>query len=114
MNQLYVYLKPLFLTIVFEGTAAYILGIRSIREQLLILLVNVMTNPLLVYFSLLLMYHIGIEKGTILTYLILEPIVVMTEYHMYHSFMKNRNAFILSLVLNLISVTGGILCQRII
>ena len=113
MDELYVYLKPLVLTILFEGTAAYILGLKSPKQQLLVMLVNVMTNPLLVCSSLFLIYHLGIAKGTVLTYAILEPVVVAAEYLVYRSCLEGRNCFVLSLLLNAISVIGGILCQGI-
>ena len=114
MDELVLYLKPLFLTIFLEGIAACIIGYRSIREQLYILFINAVTNPLLVYFSFLLMYHIGVEKSTLIIYLLLEPLVILTEYLYYRKIFSGRNCFLLSLVLNMISIAGGILCQRIL
>ena len=114
MDELVLYLKPLFLTIFLEGIAACIIGYRSIREQLYILFINAITNPLLVYFSFFLMYHIGVEKSTLIIYLLLEPLVILTEYLYYRKIFSGRNCFLLSLVLNMISIAGGILCQRIL
>ncbi|MBQ6559602.1 MAG: hypothetical protein IJL85_02105 [Erysipelotrichaceae bacterium] len=114
MNGLMVYLKPLLLTILFEMIAAYIMGLRTKKELLLTILVNIITNPLLVYFSLILMYHLGIKTGTILTYAILEPLVIYVEYLIYISCLSDRNCLFLSIVLNLVSIIGGLLCQRII
>ena len=110
--DLMIFLKPLFLTILFEGTGAFFLGVRDARDQLLILLVNIVTNPLLVLFSVILMYHLGIDRAYLITYLILEPIVVYAEYRFYRTYLSTeKDPFRLSLLLNIISVTGGILCQ---
>ncbi|MBR4461463.1 MAG: hypothetical protein IKS51_02645 [Erysipelotrichaceae bacterium] len=113
MNGLTVYLKPLLLTILFEMIAAYILGLRTKKELLLTVLVNIITNPLLVYFSLILMYHLGIKTGTILTYVLLEPLVIYAEYLIYKNCLSDRNCLFLSVILNLVSILGGLLCQKI-
>ena len=114
MDELVLYLKPLLLTVLFEGIAACVMGYRSVREQLYILFINAVTNPLLVYFSFLLMYHIGIENSTLIIYLLLEPLVILTEYLYYRKVFPGRNCFLLSLILNLISIVGGVLCQRVL
>jgi len=113
MDELSVYLKPLILTIIFEGIGAYILGLKTKKELLFTVLVNIITNPPLVCFSLFLMYYFGIEKGTIITYAILEPLVVYVEYLLYKNYLSAKNSFMLSLTLNLFSVIGGLLCQKI-
>lgn len=116
MSDLYLFLKPLILTLLFEELGAVLLfGIRNKKDLLLIMLTNIITNPLLVYFSLMLMYYLGIDTGTILTYLVLEPIVVLVEYLIYKKYLAGRKDYlIVSFVLNLISITGGIVCQKII
>ena len=112
MNELMIFVKPLFLTVLFECTAAYLLGIRKNKDLLLILLVNVVTNPVLVLICIFLMYHLGIRAAYLITYLILEPVVVYTEYRFYKAFLiSDKNPLFLSLLLNIISITGGLLCQ---
>ncbi len=107
------YLIPLFLTVLIEETAAYLLGLRG-KDLLLVLLVNVITNPVLVTLSLTLMYYISVGTGQILTYLILEPIVIYVEYRFFDMYLSaKRDPFRLSLILNLLSITGGILWQTI-
>ena len=113
MNDIALFIKPLLLTIVLEGIVAHIMGLRSLKEQILVALVNIITNPLLVYVSLFLMYHKGIQTGTVLTYLVLEPLVIFVEYLIYRSCLKNRNCFVLSLILNIISIIGGLLWQML-
>ncbi len=116
MSDLYLFLKPLILTIIFEELGAILLfRIRNRKDLLLVLLTNIITNPLLVYFSLMLMYHLGIGTGRIMTYLILEPLVVFVEYMIYKKYLVSRNDHLtVSLVLNMFSILGGILCQKII
>ena len=105
------YLIPLFLTILIEETAAYIMGLRG-KDLLLVLLVNVITNPVLVTLSLTLMYYISVGTGQILTYLILEPIVIYVEYRFFKMYLSaNRYPSPLSLILTLSSITARILCQ---
>ena len=113
MNDLVYYLKPLFLTILFEGIAAFLMGYRTLSQQLRILFINAVTNPVLVYFSLLLMYHLGIGKATYLIYLLLEPLVILAEYLYYRRAFSGKNCFLLSVTLNLISILGGLLCQKL-
>ena len=116
MDDLYLFLKPLILTIIFEEIAAVLFfRIRNRRDLLVILLVNIITNPLLVYFSLMLMYYLGIGTGRVLTYLVLEPIVIFVEFFLYRKHLISRNdCLIISVVLNLFSIIGGLLCQRIV
>ena len=112
MDDLMIFLKPLILTILFECTTAYLYGIRKKKDLLLIFLVNVVTNPLLVLFSVFLMYHLGIEIAYMITYLILEPIVIYTEYRFYQAYLDcEKHPFRLSVLLNIVSVLGGIVCQ---
>ncbi len=113
MTDFIYYLKPLFLTILFEGAAAWILGYRTLSEQLRILFINAVPHPMLVYFSLLLMYHLGIGKATYLIYLLLEPLVILAEYLYYRRVFSGKNCFLLSVTLNLISILGGLLCQKL-
>ena len=112
MDELRMFIKPLFLTLLFECTAAFLLGIRNRKDQLLIILVNIITNPVLVLFSLLLMYHLGIGKAYLITYLIMEPIVVYVEYRFYREYLQTKkDPLLLSVLLNVISIIGGIICH---
>ncbi len=114
MNELNAFVKPLLLTIVFETAAAYLLGIQNRKEILLVILLNILTNPVLVLFSLFLMYYEGIKTGRFLTYAVLEPMVVLVEYYFYRKYLDTKmNPFLLSLSLNLISILGGLLCQTL-
>ena len=115
ISELLVYLKPLLLTILFEVIGAILIfKIRDRKDLVLVMIVNLITNPLLVYFSLLMMYYLGIKTGTLVTYLILEPLVIYAEYLIYRKYLVNQSDHLtLSLVLNLISILGGLICQRL-
>ena len=68
MSEVTIYLKPLILTIILEVIGAIALfRIRDRKDLILVVLVNIITNPLLVYFSLMLMYYLDIETGTLVT-----------------------------------------------
>ena len=112
MRDLSLFLKPLFLTLLFECAAAYLFGVRNRKDQLLVILVNIVTNPVLVLFCLLLMYYLNIGKAYLITYLILEPIVVYVEYRFYQKYLQTRkDPLLLSVLLNVISILGGIICH---
>ena len=115
MSDIIIYLKPLILTVILELAGAIVLfNIKDKKDLILVILVNIITNPLLVYFSLLLMYYLDISTGTLATYLVLEPIVILVEYLIYKKYLTGRNnCLIISLTLNMISIIGGFLCQRI-
>ena len=106
MNELLVYFKALSLTILLELVAAIIVfRIKVIKDLLVVVLVNIITNPLLVYFSLMLMYYLSIETGKIITYLLLEPLVIICEYSLFKKFLNIKlNYLSLAIVLNIISV----------
>jgi len=114
MNEPGIYLEPLILTILFECTAAWLLKIQSKKDLILIILANIITNPLLVWFSLFLMYHVGVEIGMTITYCLLEPSVILIEYLIYSRYLETRiNPLFLSALLNVISIFGGYLWKRI-
>ncbi|MBQ1812173.1 MAG: hypothetical protein II009_06055, partial [Erysipelotrichaceae bacterium] len=83
MSELSIFVKPLLLTLLFEAGAALCLGMRNRKDLLLVILVNILTNPPLVLLSNFLMYYLGIGRGQLFTYLILEVLVVYIEYRIY-------------------------------
>lgn len=103
-------LMCLIITIIIEMVFAYILKVRDKIDFLNILLVNILTNPILVITT----YMIGILSSKlnkdIATY-IFEVLVVLTEGYIYKKVLKYKkiNGFILSLILNLSSYLIGLL-----
>ena len=112
MSELSIFVKPLLLTLFFEVGTAWCLGMRNRKDLLLVVLVNILTNPPLVLLSNFLMYYLGIGRGQLFTYLILEVLVVYIEYRIYKAcLLFEFDPFKLSLILNGISILGGLLCQ---
>ena len=112
MSEFSIFVKPLLLTILFETGAALCFGMRDKKDLLLVILVNLLTNPPLVLLSNFLMYYLGIGRGQLITYLILEVLVVYIEYRIYKACLLSEfDPFKLSLILNGISILGGLLCQ---
>lgn len=105
-----IYLKPLILTIIFECIAGFLLGLRN-KDIVLVIMVNIITNPLLVYICVTLMYYLGIDKAYLITYLLLEPIVIVVEWLIYRQYLsKKMNYLLLSVILNIVSIIGGLIC----
>lgn len=103
-----IFLYPLTLTLIFELTTAYLTGVRSRRSFLIIFLANCLTNPLLTI-SISLLPAKGVMRKLII-YGIFEPIVVLSEFLIYrYDLEEDIQPFRLSLILNLVSVFGGLL-----
>ena len=103
-------LQCLLITIIAECTLASIFKFK-LKDSFVILLVNVLTNPLLVSIT----FSVGIFFGN--TYLgvttfILELLVLVIEGFIYKKVLINKkiNPYLLSLILNLTSyLTGGLI-----
>ena len=106
--MVYDVLECLILTELFEVGFAFILGIHDKDNLEWIVLVNAITNPLLVLSSWILMDVSGAEKGLWMTYVLLEPLVVFSEYLLYRNKLETRfHPLFLSFILNLVSILGG-------
>lgn len=106
------FMYPLILTLIFELTAAYVIGVRCMYSFLIIFLANCLTNPLLTICISLLPAETSIRQ--LIIYGIFEPLVVLSEFLIYrYDLREDIPPFRLSLLLNLASVIGGILWQSI-
>lgn len=103
----------LFCTIIIELIFGLMLGIREKDDLLTILLVNILTNPLLVSITYLIGLYCGMQK--IVTY-ILEVLVIIIEGFIYKKLLyyKKRNPFIISLILNIMSYSIGLVINNIL
>lgn len=97
----------LFLTIVIEAAFAFVLGIKTVRGQLIILLANVITNPLLNCALTVVSFYI--DKNLFYYFLVpLEIAVVFVEGFIYKKVLNSKlNPFLLSLILNICSYFIG-------
>lgn len=87
-------------TIVIEGTLAFLWGVRKAADQLIVLLVNVLTNPLLVSLGYLVLFRFG-RTGYNIATAAMEIAVVFVEGWIYKVFLsRQKHPFLLSLFLN--------------
>lgn len=98
----------LCITIIIECIVAFILKVNELKDYFNIIIVNCMTNPLVVsvpvYFNI--MY--GIKYRNI-AYYVLEIFAIISEGYIYKKYLKYRkiNPFIFSFILNAISCLAG-------
>ena len=100
-------LTALALTVVIEAVAAFALGIRSLKSQTIVLLANLITNPLLNCVLTAVSFYIS--PMAYYWFLIpLEIIAVITEGWIFSSVLRPKmNPFLLSLVINVCSYFLG-------
>ena len=97
------------LTLILELVLALILGLRSKKDLCLVALVNLLTNPPLVFFINALAFF---RPNLLTLWLIipLEILVVIAEGLIYNKRLSsNINPFLISLILNATSYLGGLI-----
>ena len=101
-------------TIVIELIMSLLLGIRNKKDILNVILVNIMTNPLIV--SILMYITYNRLFNTTISIIILEILVVLTEGFTYKKVLTfdKINPYVLSLILNISSYFIGKLLNNII
>jgi len=101
-------LKCLLCTIVIETVIALICGVRKKKDILNVVLVNILTNPIVVSLPVLLGYNFGV-KWQITSLIILEIITLISEGFIYSKVLdfKKINPYVLSIILNLGSYLIG-------
>lgn len=101
-------------TIVIELIMSLLLGIRNKKDILNVILVNIMTNPLVV--SILMYITYNRLFNTTISIIILEILVVLIEGFAYKKVLtfNKINPYILSLILNISSYFIGGLLNNII
>ena len=105
----------LLLTILIELSISILLGIKTRNDIRIVILVNICTNPIVVYIANILKL-LNNNLLYILTVILLEIIVVFVEFRLYNKSLKNykKSKFILSLVNNISSYMIGILINIIL
>lgn len=102
-------------TIVIEGIGAFIIGIRKKKDYVNVLLVNLLTNPIVVSVSLTINILCGLLYRNI-AMIFLELGAFLVEGFIYNKYLeyKKLNGFIVSLILNAVSYSLGILINFIV
>ena len=98
----------LLATIIIEVTISFILKVRDKKDYINIVLVNIITNPLLVSITTLILYRFGLNWRKV-SVIIFEIIVVFVEGYIYKKYI-NYNKIrpcMLSLILNASSYLIG-------
>ncbi len=100
--------RCLILTIIIEVIVGIILGIRNKKDILNVILVNVVTNPIVVSFPILIYLLFGYNYEMLSLY-ILEIVTLFVEGFIYKKVLiyKKTNPFLISLILNLSSYLIG-------
>lgn len=105
----------LSLTIIVEVSIALILKVRTKLDIVNIILVNILTNPLLVSMCNLISINYGLKIAYIFLF-IFEITVVFVEGFIYKKYLdfKKINPYVLSFILNLSSYLFGLLINLFI
>lgn len=115
MNIFKIMIVSLFSTIIIEVTCALLLGIKNKKDLINVLLVNILTNPLVVSISFFVYLRYGLFSKRI-AMLFLELGAFLIEGFTYCKCLlyKKYNGFVVSFLLNLISYSLGILVNIIV
>ena len=115
LNKLpFMMLRCLILTIIIEVIVAVILEIRNKRDLLNVVLVNILTNPIVVTVPVYFNIQYGILERRVCL-IILEILTVWIEGIIYKKYLnfKKINPYVLSLILNSASYIIGELINNI-
>ena len=116
MNIFAYYLfRNLILTVIIEVILALIIGIRNKKDIIIVILVNLFTNPFVTIIPFIFNIYCGIMYKKI-SLIILEILIVLLEGYIYKkSLIKNKpNPYILSLILNVASYGVGFIINYLI
>lgn len=107
-------IRCLLLTIIIELIIALIIGIRDKKDIINVILVNVITNPIVVLLPIIIYIKFGYTFEKISLY-ILEVLTVLLEGLIYKKVLKYKkiNPFLISLILNLASFLIGELLNKL-
>jgi hypothetical protein len=102
------------ITLFIEVLLAFILGLRTKKDLLLVALCNVLTNPSVVFLSIMASLFLG-KPLLILCTAVLELLAFVTEAVIYRSFLKagRLHPFLLSFILNLASFLTGVVINNL-
>lgn len=105
-------LLSLVLTLLFEMLVALIAKVRDKKDLFLVVLVNVITNPAVVFMYYVTVLFAGLCKYPII--LILEVCAIIIEAMIYRKYAKTiHHPLIFSIVANLISYGSGLILTNI-
>lgn len=108
------FIVPLSITLFIECITAFLAGYREKRFILVLILVNVITNPVINYIMLV-VSMLGGNKGYYTVLMILESAAVLSEWKLldYTFPGRSRSFLILSVVMNSASYLAGLFINKI-
>ena len=108
-------IRCLLCTVVIETVVALLIGIREKKDILNVILVNIVTNPLVVVFPVAFEIQFGYQERMI-SLMVLELFAFLLEGFVYFKCFKYKkvNGFLVSLILNLSSYCLGELTNYLI
>lgn len=107
-------LRALALTVLIECVTAWVLGVRSARDQMIVALVNVITNPLVVSIGAAVLFMGGRDIFRI-SMIVMEISVVLVEGLIYKKKLSCEiNPFMLALICNVVSYICGEILNRFV
>ena len=111
----FIMIRCLIITIVIELIVGIIIGIRDKKDILNIILVNIMTNPVVVSVPVLFLLLYGTTARWIILF-VLEMLTIIVEGFVYFKFFKYKkiNGFLVSLILNFASYGIGEILNRFV
>lgn len=116
LNYLPIYLaNALLMTVIIEAAVALIIGIRKPKDLLNVALVNIFTNPIVVFGIFITGYIFGNDIRLIAT-VFLELFAFLAEALIYRKTLSTKriNPFLVSLILNATSFFAGEILNRLI
>ncbi len=107
--------KSLILTLIIELSVSFIIGIREKNDIKVVILANIITNPIVVFIA----NCVALMNNTliyIIVVIILEILAVLTEYKIFKNYLKfdKESPMIISVINNSISFTLGLIISYII
>lgn len=102
-------------TIIIELSLSLILGVRKKKDIVNIVLVNLLTNPLVVVIPFIVYLKYGLFYRKIIL-IIFEVFTLISEGYIYKKYLKYKkiNCYILSLILNCSSYFIGLIINKFI
>ena len=108
--MIYSLIVSLVLTLILELTMSLILGIRSNDDIKVVILVNTLTNPIVVFIANILSIYGNFYLYQVIVN-IMEILVVFIEYRLYKKYLDDykKSPFVLSLLNNVFSYGMGLI-----
>lgn len=107
------FLIPLFLTVFLEEAGALACSLRG-RHLIEVLLVNMITNPAMHLAAGISARVLPMETVMRMVWFVFEPLIILAEGNLYARDRSFPHPYRMSLIMNLITITGGLVWNYLI